>query len=905
MSSASQLRTAVLLIHGTFAYREAESGAAWWQLNSDFQAALSGLLGPTFDIQPQKDLFRWSGTNSETERRAASTRLSTQILRLEDEGRPYMIVGHSHGGSVLFDALVKASAQIPGLPGLQRWITVGTPFLRFESERNIVWLSIALIAVLAGMAWALPLHWRIASTGWLDIISAPRLAEIMITLLLDVGLFLLLVASSGRLLRSTYGQLRENQLNRLRDTTFEALRSRYIGIHSAEDEAINGLGSTLAFGGPMMVRLRSWWGGLYNRLVAPIGDQFIWKVLSRRAQGNDIAGIRLEKVLSAPVPNAQHVDLGDQASESLVRQANTRLADVASGLRGALYAVAFNAQPIEYLRVASQKAGAVESLVHTGYFTNTSVRERIGAALLGHASAAEVASTVTAPQTPRFTLLTVVWATGIGMAALLLSWQLVALLKPLQPRTMIATAVAQSGFLAATYSDPEQPYELVRALASHGHVSDAERLVSQVQMFDDSKTARAALAVGLRSAGRATEGIQVLLELSNAKATKPTLPQGSYGPDAPQPSMGDLAIARALGQYGMSSEALAFVSLFDGDRVQKQLAVAVLEGLVLSNQVSLLGKWIEPSEAAVSNPELVARALELTCEDPFDMQARMSSEVDAARLKRDLRCGRGMDVAEELVKLQHAPARVLAACDVARLWAAQGRNNDAAKMLSHEYESFPKFKRHPLEGLAVHHVRYATAFFDIGKPEQARQIMEAIETLRGERFKDGTSEATADDDSEADRALLWARLGDTERALRWWDKLPEDMSELETKFRLLSRITAELSRTAQTSPVLEPLSRQRDVDAPRWLRMASVFAAIGAYDGATESRSRLQQARTLSDIGEKARKIDSPEQRSNANAHIAERYLDIGMPRAALSLAGLCQPVDQIQILKRAVELYS
>jgi hypothetical protein len=128
---------AVLLIHGTFAYRTSTEGTAWWQLGSDFQAACSQFLGPSYEVQPSKTVFRWSGANSELERRDAAKHLSELVLEYEDLGKPYLFVAHSHGGSVLFDALMHAHGERPGLPNLLRWVTVGTPFLRYAARDGL------------------------------------------------------------------------------------------------------------------------------------------------------------------------------------------------------------------------------------------------------------------------------------------------------------------------------------------------------------------------------------------------------------------------------------------------------------------------------------------------------------------------------------------------------------------------------------------------------------------------------------------------------------------------------------------------------------------------------------------------------------------------------------------------
>lgn len=180
-----QLTDLVIFVHGTFAGDEEhrEHGSRWWQRGSRPWDGLEARLPAGVQLPgPQTRLFHWSGKNLQSERLEASTALLIELLKLEREGRRYHLVGHSHGGSVIFEALVSAEtlrtrrrfdsgfwhklreqhlygADYPHgrrekyararlatrdqaevrsllqLPGLRSWTTVGTPFLRFRSTR--------------------------------------------------------------------------------------------------------------------------------------------------------------------------------------------------------------------------------------------------------------------------------------------------------------------------------------------------------------------------------------------------------------------------------------------------------------------------------------------------------------------------------------------------------------------------------------------------------------------------------------------------------------------------------------------------------------------------------------------------------------------------------------------------
>ncbi|MFI0912467.1 hypothetical protein [Streptomyces abikoensis] len=157
----------VIFVHGTFAgdKKEQEVGGRWWQRDSEvwrwFEANLpAGAVLPA----AERRLFQWSGKNTQVERLKASTKLLALLISLENEGRGYHLVGHSHGGSVIWEALVSSElarsrreiyasllekladdgivkydartafgelADHLQLRGLRSWTTLGTPFLHF------------------------------------------------------------------------------------------------------------------------------------------------------------------------------------------------------------------------------------------------------------------------------------------------------------------------------------------------------------------------------------------------------------------------------------------------------------------------------------------------------------------------------------------------------------------------------------------------------------------------------------------------------------------------------------------------------------------------------------------------------------------------------------------------------
>ncbi|MEM1371495.1 MAG: hypothetical protein AAGG72_04610, partial [Pseudomonadota bacterium] len=126
----------------------------WWAEDSRFadeaRRDLTGSADGNLNVKP----FVWSGDNSETARRRAGRRLFRELRELEDSGEKYCLVGHSHGGSVISHALMFSAARKQQLVGLQRWLTIGTPFVHLRKERflffrlSLVWKAIFIASLM-------------------------------------------------------------------------------------------------------------------------------------------------------------------------------------------------------------------------------------------------------------------------------------------------------------------------------------------------------------------------------------------------------------------------------------------------------------------------------------------------------------------------------------------------------------------------------------------------------------------------------------------------------------------------------------------------------------------------------------------------------------------------------------
>ena len=123
-------------VHGTGAGHEDKVGERWWQLESGFITALCQRLkleAEDIEVVP----FRWEdGPNSEDRRRSAANRLLKGLSIYDERGISYCLIGHSHGGSVIYNALLQsAKLRKAPLTGLKQWCTVGTPFLNYCANR--------------------------------------------------------------------------------------------------------------------------------------------------------------------------------------------------------------------------------------------------------------------------------------------------------------------------------------------------------------------------------------------------------------------------------------------------------------------------------------------------------------------------------------------------------------------------------------------------------------------------------------------------------------------------------------------------------------------------------------------------------------------------------------------------
>ncbi len=293
----------VLLVHGTFAADSPDIGDAWWQVGSPAWTALTRKLPRHARLADVGEVFHWSGENSERERMRAGKELLDYLLSLESAGRPYHLVGHSHGGSVIWHALRLARKKRRKLASLKSWSTVGTPFLHYRmrgafSGANLLnaFLAVLLIRpalitfhqlahLLVAGVFGARFTWKIGGErpdGITAILQAPfrKLLEVLGVPLIETGNGLQIGSydpASGQPLAEYLLGTREGQLvvlvavvsafvflnlarlllapvlesiyhrfdRRMEKKLMQQFGDRWIALWSRHDEAINGLRATL------------------------------------------------------------------------------------------------------------------------------------------------------------------------------------------------------------------------------------------------------------------------------------------------------------------------------------------------------------------------------------------------------------------------------------------------------------------------------------------------------------------------------------------------------------------------------------------------------------------------------------------------------------------------------------
>lgn len=389
----------VISVHGTFAAKSEDEGHEWWQHRSNFWQNLTQCLPGHIQQIPQEQTFHWSGKNSATERRAAARRLLKLMQKLDKARQPYHLIGHSHGGSVIWDALLlAASSRRSGnkkkgspdgplaLPGLLSWTSVGTPFIRSRASLSRIVLAFFSGTIMLSSLFAL----LVFTFNFSDAVSepGPGFATTSLMIVMSLAIF---YASLGSTIAGLESQRADTE-NQIAAKILKASGAQWLGLWHSADEAINGLRVSLALSGDIIPRRYKFYHAfaypklsmlfvplalivnpVFNLILAPTGDRFVWKRIKNSATGNDRPGTFAREVERAPLLYSDALpNLPERVENALTKTADRATQAAAPKLRQLLARLSNGLG--KGLAVEMQQSGlSGRELIHTSYFDDPDV----------------------------------------------------------------------------------------------------------------------------------------------------------------------------------------------------------------------------------------------------------------------------------------------------------------------------------------------------------------------------------------------------------------------------------------------------------------------------------------------------------------------------------------------------
>ncbi|WP_296201990.1 hypothetical protein [uncultured Hyphomicrobium sp.] len=182
----SAAKETIVLVHGTFAGPRGEE-ARWWKPDAlnPFIKRLHDRLGEAAPrcwahCDEGTPYFFWTGANHWVDRFWAIQHLREHITELHRQGWACHIVGHSHGGNVIAEAMYLLRGT-PAEKSVRSVVTLGTPFLDVHGPiqrrnfKRLGWITAAgLLPALALIG--LMIEERVRAGHWTDAASAYAIA---------------------------------------------------------------------------------------------------------------------------------------------------------------------------------------------------------------------------------------------------------------------------------------------------------------------------------------------------------------------------------------------------------------------------------------------------------------------------------------------------------------------------------------------------------------------------------------------------------------------------------------------------------------------------------------------------------------------------------------------------------
>jgi pimeloyl-ACP methyl ester carboxylesterase len=238
----------LVLVHGTGA-----RGAEWTRPES----ALCRHLTRAFPDQVSFSSPEWTGRNTFQARVDGAKKLREEVQKATRDGRVPILVGHSHGGSLIAHALAREGALCREVGGV---VFLATPFIHARQlplGRHLPKGPALLAGLLCAIAVFVAGLWVIASAGWPG--NGSRVLSTLAIGLVYLGLFIWWVTfrEVGRFLGVSNGLITKRTTEKLAalvgqldlgELESRGLNKRALLIRSTADEAASGLAAVQLLG---------------------------------------------------------------------------------------------------------------------------------------------------------------------------------------------------------------------------------------------------------------------------------------------------------------------------------------------------------------------------------------------------------------------------------------------------------------------------------------------------------------------------------------------------------------------------------------------------------------------------------------------------------------------------------